>query len=215
MEVALPAEFRDNSSRRVDPARAMSRLPSMFVRLSSSFAVSVAALLAVPETARAQRVDDLRGAVERVQAETGGRILSAETVRIGRGQIHRVKVLTRDGRVRVVTVQGDMLRERGAVLAGNDAPGGEPQPASPAPAAPPPPAPSTDEPRFATPEPPIREPAPERMPERGDPPDFDRSPRGEMPLPAFGERDAARPSFEPAPSPAFERHDPNLQQPQE
>jgi hypothetical protein len=194
----------------------MSRLPSMFVRLSSSFAVSVAALLAVPGDARAQRVEDLRAAVERVQAETGGRILSAETVRIGRGQIHRVKVLTRDGRVRVVTVQGDMMRERGAVLAGDGDRRADEAPADPAPApALPPPA---EEPRIAQPEPPAAEPVAEPLPERTDPPEFERAPRGtrgDTPLPAFGERDAARPAFEPAPSPAFERHDSQLQQPQE
>lgn len=190
----------------------------MFVRLSSSCVATAALLLGEP--AHAQRVEDLRGAVERVQAETGGRILSAETVRIGRGQIHRVKVLTRDGRVRVVTVQGDMLRERGNVLAGDGARRDDEStadPALPAPPGAPLPAPA-EEPRIAQPEPPQREPVPEPMPERSDPPELERTPRGsrgDMPLPAFGERGAARPAFEPAPSPAFDRQDPQLQQPQE
>jgi hypothetical protein len=190
----------------------------MFVRLSSSCVATAALLLGEP--AHAQRVEDLRGAVERVQAETGGRILSAETVRIGRGQIHRVKVLTRDGRVRVVTVQGDMRRERGNVLAGDGARRDDEStadPALPAPPGAPLPAPA-EEPRIAQPEPPQREPVPEPMPERSDPPELERTPRGsrgDMPLPAFGERGAARPAFEPAPSPAFDRQDPQLQQPQE
>lgn len=193
----------------------------MFVRLSSSCVATAALLLGEP--AHAQRVEDLRGAVERVQAETGGRILSAETVRIGRGQIHRVKVLTRDGRVRVVTVQGDMLRERGNVLAGDGGRRDDEAPADAAPTTPatpetPLPAPA-EEPRIALPDsPPQQPPVREPVPERSDPPDFERAPRGardDMPLPAFGERDATRPVFEPAPSPAFERHDPQLQQPQE
>ena len=54
--------------------------------------------------AHAQRALNLQEAVERVQAQTGGRILSAETVRIGRTKVYRIKVLTREGRVRVVQV---------------------------------------------------------------------------------------------------------------
>ncbi|HVF35701.1 MAG TPA: hypothetical protein VND91_10305 [Candidatus Saccharimonadia bacterium] len=52
----------------------------------------------------AQRATGLQDAAERVQRETGGRILSAETVRIGRQKLYRVKVLTPDGRVQVEMV---------------------------------------------------------------------------------------------------------------
>lgn len=55
--------------------------------------------------AHAQRALDLRDAVERVQRESGGRILSAETVRIGKQKVYRIKVLTRDGLVKVVLVE--------------------------------------------------------------------------------------------------------------
>lgn len=61
-----------------------------------------AAVLASP--VQAQRATDLQDAVERVQRQTGGRILSAETVRSGRQKLYRVKVLTPEGRVQVVTV---------------------------------------------------------------------------------------------------------------
>jgi uncharacterized membrane protein YkoI len=64
----------------------------------------LALALALPDTAAAQRAISVRDAVERVQRETGGRILSAETVQIGRQRIYRVKVLTPDGRVRVISV---------------------------------------------------------------------------------------------------------------
>lgn len=41
-------------------------------------------------------------AVEQVRRETGGRILSAETVHENGKAVHRIKVLTRDHRVRVI-----------------------------------------------------------------------------------------------------------------
>ncbi|WP_199100647.1 hypothetical protein [Dyella sp. ASV21] len=47
----------------------------------------------------------LEQAVAQVQQETGGKVLSASTVRRGRSSFeHRVKVLTPSGHVRVVTV---------------------------------------------------------------------------------------------------------------
>ena len=50
----------------------------------------------------------LEQAVTQVQHETGGKVLSASTVRRGRSSFeHRVKVLTPDGHVRVVTVTTD------------------------------------------------------------------------------------------------------------
>lgn len=60
--------------------------------------VSLAALLAVAGTASAS---ELRDAVDRVRQETGGYILSAQTLQTHRGTVHRVKVLTREGRVEV------------------------------------------------------------------------------------------------------------------
>jgi hypothetical protein len=64
--------------------------------------VLAGALSAAP--AAAQRAISLQDAVDRVQRETGGKILSAETVRQGRASVYRIKVLTREGRVQVVTV---------------------------------------------------------------------------------------------------------------
>ncbi|HDP89284.1 MAG TPA: hypothetical protein ENN42_04910 [Thioalkalivibrio sp.] len=46
----------------------------------------------------------LEQAVEQVRAETGGRILSAETVTRNGRRVHLIKVLTPDHRVRVVHV---------------------------------------------------------------------------------------------------------------
>lgn len=58
---------------------------------------------------QARRGSDDRGmslseAVQQVQRDTGGRVLSAETVSQGGGRVHRIKVLLPSGRVRVVTV---------------------------------------------------------------------------------------------------------------
>ena len=49
-------------------------------------------------------------AVRRVRAETGGRILSAETVNENGRRVHRIKVLTPDQRVRIVTVDAERGR---------------------------------------------------------------------------------------------------------
>ena len=46
----------------------------------------------------------LHEAIEQVRRQTGGRILSAETVGHGRNQVYRIKVLTPQGSVRVVQI---------------------------------------------------------------------------------------------------------------
>ncbi len=60
--------------------------------------LSIAALFALAGAARA---DELRDAVDRVRQETGGYILSAQSLKTHGGTVHRVKVLTREGRVEV------------------------------------------------------------------------------------------------------------------
>lgn len=46
----------------------------------------------------------LNQAVHQVQSETGGRVLSAETINQGGRSVHRIKVLTPSGQVRVMTI---------------------------------------------------------------------------------------------------------------
>jgi uncharacterized membrane protein YkoI len=46
----------------------------------------------------------LNDAVQQVQRETGGRVLSADTVNQGGRAVHRIKVLTPSGQVRIVTI---------------------------------------------------------------------------------------------------------------
>jgi len=52
----------------------------------------------------------LSEAVEQVRRQTNGRILSAETKVKGNREVHHIKVLTDDGKVKTVKVQG---RKRG------------------------------------------------------------------------------------------------------
>ncbi|HRQ64436.1 MAG TPA: hypothetical protein PKZ76_06180, partial [Xanthomonadaceae bacterium] len=72
----------------------MTPIPALFKTI---LAVVLGLLLAVP--AAAQSLNDT---VRRIERETGGRILSAETVVSGNREVYRIKVLTPDGRVRVV-----------------------------------------------------------------------------------------------------------------
>lgn len=53
---------------------------------------------------------NLSQAVEQVRRQTGGRILSAETKVQGNREVHHIKVLTEDGKVKTHKVQG---RKRG------------------------------------------------------------------------------------------------------
>ncbi len=46
----------------------------------------------------------LNDAVRQVQRETGGRVLSADTVNQRGRTVHRIKVLTPSGQVRIVTI---------------------------------------------------------------------------------------------------------------
>ncbi|MEP6940619.1 MAG: PepSY domain-containing protein [Rudaea sp.] len=46
-------------------------------------------------------------AIARVQRETQGKVLSAETKQIGRQMVYRIKVLTHDGKVKIVEVPAD------------------------------------------------------------------------------------------------------------
>jgi uncharacterized membrane protein YkoI len=80
--------------------------------------LSLAALSTAPDAAEAgayphwlaRRGGDSDGgtslseAVQQVQRETGGRVLSADTVSQGGRSVHRIKVLLPSGHVRVVTV---------------------------------------------------------------------------------------------------------------
>jgi uncharacterized membrane protein YkoI len=64
------------------------------------------AVAAIGTTASAATMT-LRDAIQKVQRETGAKVLSAETKHIGKRTIYRIKVLTRDGQVKVIEVRAD------------------------------------------------------------------------------------------------------------
>lgn len=67
------------------------------------------ALAAFVAPAQAQRT--LEDAVEQVQQEIQGRVLKAEEVTIGKKKLYRIKLLTRDGRVQVVKIPAEEIKE--------------------------------------------------------------------------------------------------------
>ena len=49
----------------------------------------------------------LQDAIAKVERETHGKVLSAETKRTGTRAVYRIKVLTRDGRVQIIEVPAE------------------------------------------------------------------------------------------------------------
>jgi hypothetical protein len=72
----------------------------------SPFAQGFAPETARPAPGRSAGVS-LEEAVRRIEAETGGRVLSAQTERRNGRAVHRIKVLTDDRRVRTYRVDAD------------------------------------------------------------------------------------------------------------
>lgn len=86
----------------------------MIPRLSAIVLLVCCSLLPVPVSAAhsspwllAGSGMSLDAAVRQVRQQTGGRILSAETVQSNGGRIHRIKVLLPDGTVRIMTFNAD------------------------------------------------------------------------------------------------------------
>jgi len=84
-------------------------LPSMRARhflhlVRVSLCVLVMALAASAADAREMSVQE---AVAKVQQETNGKVLSVQTLTIGKRKVYRIKVLTLDGQVRVVQVPAE------------------------------------------------------------------------------------------------------------
>jgi uncharacterized membrane protein YkoI len=65
----------------------------------------LAALTAVPAAHAAAMT--MQDAIAKVERDTHGKVLSAETKRTGNRSVYRIKVLTRDGRVQVIEVPAD------------------------------------------------------------------------------------------------------------
>lgn len=79
------------------------------MRLIAAILLTLALALS---SAPAEAAMTLNQAVHVVKQRTHGRILSAHTVRRGNHKVHRVKVLTRKGHVRVIRIDGGPVRKR-------------------------------------------------------------------------------------------------------
>jgi hypothetical protein len=79
------------------------------------FLLFIAALLAAPAGAAPndnEQYARLPESVQRVERETGGKVLQVKPIQRGDREVYRMKVLTPDGRVRVV--QDDPRHPRGS-----------------------------------------------------------------------------------------------------
>jgi len=64
------------------------------------------AVLVFASTALATEIS-VQEAVDRVQQDTHAKVLSVQTLQIGKRKIYRIKVLTRGGQVRVIEIKAD------------------------------------------------------------------------------------------------------------
>ena len=77
-----------------------------FPRLRTRFCVIALAcsVCALPATAREITAQE---AVSQAQRETDGKVLSVQTLTVGKRKVFRVKVLTKDGQVRVIQIPAE------------------------------------------------------------------------------------------------------------
>jgi uncharacterized membrane protein YkoI len=73
-------------------------------------AVAVFACVAAFAAASADAAASLQDAINKVERDTHGKVLSAETKHNGRSTVYRIKVITREGQVRVIEVPADEQR---------------------------------------------------------------------------------------------------------
>ena len=77
------------------------------MKATTRFRFVLAAALLGTATALPAREVGMQEAVAQAQKETDGKVLSVQTLRVGRHKMYRIKILTRDGQVRIVTVQAE------------------------------------------------------------------------------------------------------------
>jgi uncharacterized membrane protein YkoI len=81
------------------------KTPRFLHRFKASIVASMLAVFAITAEARELSVQE---AVAQVQRDTnGGKVLSVQTLTIGKRKVYRIKVLTHDGQVRVVQIQAE------------------------------------------------------------------------------------------------------------
>ena len=70
--------------------------------------------IAVLTTVAMAREISVQEAVAQAQREGSGKLLSVQTLTVGKRKVYRVKLLTRDGRVRIVQVPAEQATPAGA-----------------------------------------------------------------------------------------------------
>ena len=65
-----------------------------------------AIVAAVASLAHARELS-VQEAVAQAQRETDGKVLSVQTLNVGKHKVYRIKILTRDGQVRIVQVSAE------------------------------------------------------------------------------------------------------------
>ncbi|MFI4969838.1 MAG: PepSY domain-containing protein [Lysobacterales bacterium] len=64
-------------------------------------------LLGVAATAVGAREISVQEAVAQAQHEGDGKVLSVQTLNVGKRKVYRIKLLTRDGQVRIVQIAAE------------------------------------------------------------------------------------------------------------
>jgi hypothetical protein len=93
-----------HDSRGATPTHEMQTMLASFRIRSLRWIAFALALAAATGNAREISVEQ---AVQRVQQETDGKVLAVQTLTIGQRKIYRIKVLTPDGRMRVMQVPAE------------------------------------------------------------------------------------------------------------
>lgn len=78
---------------------------------------------AAPALAQSEPKVTLDQAVLNVQRDTGGKVLSAESRKVGHRQEYRIKVLTPDGHVKVMAISSDSGRNPVSTKSNKNSPG--------------------------------------------------------------------------------------------
>lgn len=82
----------------------MSRIWSIIAQSGRPWLLALFLGLSLGAAGSAAQARTLQEAVAEVEAQTGGKILSAETIRVGRQVIYRIKVLTPEGRIQIFQI---------------------------------------------------------------------------------------------------------------
>ena len=106
-------EFSGNSSPDAETEPAIHVAPQaprknhVMNRLGGCRVLVLLAVATLASVAGAASEVSVQQAVDKVQRETNAKVLSVQTLQVGKRRIYRIKVLTPEGRVRVVDVKAN------------------------------------------------------------------------------------------------------------